>query len=96
MPRPMDPLSKPCMEVAGLLKELRHRADKSCWDVARAIGATDATIVRYENGTQRISLENLCKLLVFYKVELSFVPPGRLKNAEIAAVSLEGAFKKAV
>lgn len=50
------------------LRSLRESANKTCTEVAQALGVTIQTLYRYENGTRRISLEHVLILAKMYSV----------------------------
>ena len=48
------------------LKDLRLQNKKTCAEVAKALGVTDRAYFRYEQGTRRISFEQVLTLSELY------------------------------
>lgn len=48
------------------LRELREQSDKTAAEVAKALGVTVRAVARYEQGTRRMSFEQILTLMKLY------------------------------
>ena len=64
------------------LKDLRTQNKKTCVEVAQALGVTIQTLYRYEQGTRRISLEQVLILAQLYDVSAEEVIQAQLNSVK--------------
>ena len=64
------------------LKELRKQTKKTCTEVAQALGVTERAYCRYEQGTRRISLEQVLILAELYDVSEKEVIQAQLNSCQ--------------
>lgn len=64
------------------LKDLRTQTKKTCVEVAQALGVTIQTLYRYEQGTRRISLEQVLILAQLYDVSAEEVIQAQLNRVK--------------
>ena len=62
------------------LKDLRLQSGKTCAEVAQALNATVRTVNRYEQGTRRISLEQVLILAELYNCTVREVVQSQLNS----------------
>lgn len=62
------------------LKELRQESEKTCAEVAQALGVSVQTVYRYEQGLRRISLEQVLVLAEMYEVSEKEVIEAQLNS----------------
>ena len=61
------------MDYCKRLYDLRTDNDLRQEDVAKVIGTSKQTYGRYENGTRKLSIEDLKKLCEFYNVSSDYI-----------------------
>ena len=62
------------------LKELRQQSKKTAAEVAAALGIERSTYSNYEQGTRRISLENILALARLYDVSTEEIIEAQLES----------------
>lgn len=65
------------------LRELRESAKKTCAEVAQALGVVFRAYYRYEQGTRRISLEQVLILAKLYGVTAEEVIQAQLNSCKV-------------
>ena len=75
------------IDFANQLRRLRKLHNVSCAKLAKAIGVSKCTIVKYENHNNRPTVEIACRLAVFFGVSLDelvygHIPTGLSGNTE--------------
>lgn len=64
------------------LKDLRKQNNKTCAEVAQALGVTERAYCRYEQGTRRISLEQVLTLAELYDISTKEVIVAQLNSCQ--------------
>jgi transcriptional regulator with XRE-family HTH domain len=80
-------------DISEQLRELRHKANMSLYQVARKADTSPATLFRYENGWKRFEVYTLDKVAsaLGYRVRISFE---RLPETTDKPLSLQSAVKR--
>lgn len=68
------------------LKELRESAKKTCAEVAQALGIANSSYYNYEQGTRRISLEQVLILSKLYGVSAEEVIQAQLNSCNAKSI----------
>lgn len=65
------------------LRDLREQSKKTCAEVAQALGVTLRAYCRYEQGTRRMSLEQVLILADLYDVSAEEVIQAQLNSCRV-------------
>ncbi len=69
------------------LRELRESAKKTCAEVAQELGVVERAYYRYEQGTRRISLEQVLILAKIYDVSAEETIQAQLNSCQFSRLN---------
>ena len=67
-------------DIGDNIRAERSRRNMSQEELAKAVGASPASITNWENGTNAIGLDKACRLADFFGITLDELARGNIKN----------------